>query len=848
MRKTIKFLLLCVLGMVISMGTNVMANNKYYIAGGSWSELENGFTCENLGYGDCFLLLDKYVDGTKSFVFECDAKFTGNAIGIVFGAKNIDNPSESWYCLNLQKHDNNSRAFFVRGSLEWNITTGIPAEIFNRDTNRLKVVFVAGESISFFVDEFSIGSYPTKNFAGGYLGVMTCYANAFFTNIGYREFVPDKISNFEFINFDFDSKFQHGKTEYLSYVNYAIDEFKFKVDFPESITITAEGEDGIVNYIRSGQECNIPLQVGYNKITINQTYKIDSNVSSTQVLYMNIHRAQKESLLYNEHYRPQTHFSSKTEWINDPNGMMYNSATGEYHLFYQTRPRTSAVDNNQCWYHAVSKDLIHWEQIEPAIEPDNLGFCWSGSGGIDKYNTSGFFDEDSDPDSRMVIIYSSVYGDTYYGVEKISLAYSKDNGRTWIKYDGNPIIRNGSDYKQQYTDGFRDPKLVWYEDSSYANGGIWLMLVGGGQGRLFSSENLVDWNFESALVGVDKKPLHGECPDFFKITVENEPGVEKWVYVSGQLDLNVNPNIFQTSAVVGRLEKNSRGKFVFTAEQDLKQVFYGGNTMYATQSFHSTADGRRIQISWLREWLEVTGVDVPDRQVKDWNGLMSWPMELKLYNVDGKYIFKSYPISEMISLRGEKLFSQKDVTVNSDSKNIFSQINSRNTEIVAKIDVTKASSLTFKLRQNGENSVNVMISDYNSATGTAKITADGTNSGKFKGNIAQVVTSAENGIITIRMVVDSNCIDVYCNEGENSVFALAYPDYDNTELSIQAQGSAKLLEVDVYELDSIWQKNVEEDKVPIKKEYNINNILIGVICGLVLVLMGGCFFLFKKKK
>ena len=860
MKKENRFKIIWI-GIVITLGLfcgNVFAENNISMSGGNWQEVDNGYEAKNKAFPDQFLLTDTYVDGTKSFIFECRVKFSGNAVGIVFGAKDKNKPSDSWYCLNLERPSAVSRAFFVRGGLTWNITTGVSQDLLSRSSNLLRVVFVANDSISFYTDEVHVGTYPAKDFVGGYLGVMTCYADCTFTDMRYEEFDADKIISMEFLNAEFDQKYNPDTIEYLSYVDYSVKNLEFKLEYPSSIEISVTGEDGKAVPVVSGEKVSIPLQIGYNKITISKIYSITDEIKSSSVIYLNVHRSQKDSLLYNESYRPQLHYSSKTEWINDPNGMMYNSATGEYHLFYQTRPRTSAIEHNQCWYHAVSKDLIHWEQIEPAIEPDYLGYCWSGSGGIDFNNTSGFFDEDSDPASRMVIIYSSVYGDTYYGVEKISLAYSKDNGKTWIKYEGNPIIKNGSNHQQKYTDGFRDPKLIWYEDSSYEKGGVWIMLVGGGQGRLFVSENLVDWTYQSSLVGVDKKPLHGECPDFFKIPVENEPGVEKWVYVSGQLDLNVSPNIFQTSAVVGRLEKNQRGRFQFVAEQDLKQVFYGGTTMYATQSFHTTADGRRIQISWLREWLEYTGIDVKDQDVKDWNGLMSWPMELKLYNVDGKYVFKSYPIEEMTQLRSKTVFSQKDITVTSKSKNILSEIQGKYSEIVVKANISKADSITFKLREGDSGSVNVIISEYNASAGTVKVTADGSVSGKHRGNSASVITSAENGELTLRMVVDNNCIDVYCNEGEDSVYALAYPDPDNTKLALSvSSGEIQIESINVYELDSIWN-NIDTDSDsdndtspdnPLKRDKNTMKYIIAGIAGAMILLIGaGCVFFIKTKK
>lgn len=817
--------------------------------GTAWQKTEKGYSAQNGAQGDKFLISDLYVDGTKSFIYECDVSYKGNAAGIVFGAADKKKPSSSWYCMNIQKQQKNSRAFFVRGALAWNVENGLSDEIINRSINKLRVVFTAHESISFFVDELYIGSYSAKDFAGGYLGVMTCYADAEFTNIKYTEFKADTIENIEFLNAEFDSEYNAEKIEYLSYVDYETKELCINMTFGENADVSVSAEGGFSKTAVSDEICRVPLQIGYNCIKVNKTTTVANDIKAESVIYLNVHRSQQASLLYNEWYRPQLHYSSEKEWINDPNGLMYNAATKEYHMFYQTRPRTSALNANQCWYHAVSKDLIHWEQIAPALEPDNLGFCWSGSGGIDIHNTSGFFDEDSDPNGRMVIVYSSVYGDTFYGVEKISLAYSKDNGATWIKYKGNPIIKNGENHVQKYNDGFRDPKLIWYEDDSYKNGGIWLMLVGGGQGRLFSSENLIDWTYQSALTGVGGSALHGECPDFFKIEVDNEPGVYKWVYVSGQLDLNVNPNIFQTSAVVGRLEKNSKGKFFFVAEQDLKQVFYGGNTMYATQSFAFC--NRHIQISWLREFRDITGFNIPDAEVKNWNGLMSWPLELKLYNENGKYIFKSFPIDEMTSLREKNIYSGADISISPSSANILSGVSGKFCEIVTKVDVSESSEIVFNLRSGKSGSVKVICSDYNPDDSTVKVTADAASCGKYAGNTASVVTSAENGIVSLRIVADANCIDVFCNEGENSVFALAYPEPDNKGMSVESLGgSARIISMDIYELSSIWEnKQYDGD---INKGFNaVNAVLYGAIAILLIVL--GTFAaygikLIRKKK
>lgn len=820
-------------------------------AGGAWSIAENGYKGNNKASGDSFMISNQYIDGSKSFVYECDFTIEGQAAGIVFGAKDRKKPGTSWYCLNYDMVSSSARAFFVKGGLKWNVSAGLTTSSLSRNIHKFKVVYVKNAEISFYVDDITVGNYTTKDFEGGYLGFMTCLSNSIFQNVNYHEFEAPKITSLDFVNIEFNNEFDDSINEYLAYVDYNTKELQLNAVFDDNIKIKVEDKS-----LKSGETTSVPLKIGCNQLRLYYNFVIEDGVQVEVSKSLIVHRKQKDNLLYQEDYRPQLHFTSAYEWINDPNGMTYNASTGEYHLFYQTRPRTSAIDANQCWYHAVSKDLIHWKQVAPAIAPDGLGFCWSGSGGIDKYNTSGLFDESTDPDGRMVIIYSSVFGDTYYGTEKISLAYSNDQGATWTKYSGNPIIKNGANYVQKYNDGFRDPKLVWYKDPSYKNGGIWILLVGGGQGRIFSSTNLIDWNYESSMKGVDGKPLSGECPDFFSIKVENEQGAIKWVYISGQVNLNIKPESFQTSGVVGSFGKNEQGKFVFTAQQDLKQVLYGGNTMYATQSFSNTADGRIIQMSWDRESLDITGTGIEDKMVKDWSGLMSWPLELKLYNDGGKYIFKSYPIEEMKSLRNSTLFKADNKKVTPGDTNLLSDVKGSFYEIETEITLGSAKEFGFKVRKGGNREIVIKGTDYNVEDKTILITVDAGNGGKYPGGNSSVRALVVNGGITLRIVVDTNIIDVFANNGEQSVYAIAYPEPGNSAMEFYTnQGDVTVKSMAVYELNSIWTGDISNDSNSINNSSNninnytsvILNCIISVLAVVLVCLSSYAAWLLNKK-
>jgi fructan beta-fructosidase len=157
--------------------------------------------------------------------------------------------------------------------------------------------------------------------------------------------------------------------------------------------------------------------------------------------------------LYKEKYRPQYHFSPEKNWSNDPNGMVYYQ--GEYHLFYQYNP-ADVVWGPMHWGHAVSKDLIHWEHLPIALEPDQkLGMIFSGSAVVDKNDTTGFFDGGE----GLVAIYTTHLEREEGPLQQQAIAYSKDNGRSWTKYEGNPVIKNYG------VEDFRDPKVIWHQET-----------------------------------------------------------------------------------------------------------------------------------------------------------------------------------------------------------------------------------------------------------------------------------------------------------------------------------------------------------------------------------------------
>ena len=323
-----------------------------------------------------------------------------------------------------------------------------------------------------------------------------------------------------------------------------------------------------------------------------------------------------------DYYRPSYHFTPLYGWMNDPNGMVYKD--GEYHLYFQYNPYGSKWGNMH-WGHAVSKDLVHWEHLDPAIARDPVGHIFSGSSVIDKKNTAGF--------GKNAII--AIYTNNSVNHDEVQcLAYSNDNGRTFTKYEGNPVLTPFDGLKD-----FRDPKVFWYE-----KGKCWYMIVSADKEmRLYKSKNLKKWNYVSAFgKGIGQQPCQYECPDFFQLPVNGDKKKMKWV-----MTMNINPGCWfggsATEYFVGDFDGK---KFTCPDANEVKWLDWGKDH-YATVTFSNTGD-RVLGITWMSNWQYANLT--PFKQNRGANGL---PRELKLYEKNGKYYVSENVAPEVYALRKE---------------------------------------------------------------------------------------------------------------------------------------------------------------------------------------------------
>jgi sucrose-6-phosphate hydrolase SacC (GH32 family) len=334
---------------------------------------------------------------------------------------------------------------------------------------------------------------------------------------------------------------------------------------------------------------------------------------STQAALDAIYQADKiegADSLYKERNRPQFHFTVKRGWSNDVNGQIFYK--GQYHLFWQAFPFGVTWNTGfMYWGHAVSKDLIHWRELAPALRLDHLGSPWSGTSLVD-HNNDGGWGKDA-----LVLVYTAFDRNSKKQVQCI--AYSTDNGVTFTRYAGNPILDSNREVGSNDT---RDPKVFWYQPTKH-----WVMVLFEKDGMSFyTSTDLKAWTRKSHFKG-----LH-ECPDFFELPVDGDPRHKKWILHGGS-----------SSYFIGTFD----GETFHPESPELRYAegvnAHGNDTLYAAQSFVEMPDGRRVQIAWGRIQLE----GMP------FNQMMLFPTAFKLVTTPDGLRMRATPIEEIERLHGK---------------------------------------------------------------------------------------------------------------------------------------------------------------------------------------------------
>lgn len=434
---------------------------------------------------------------------------------------------------------------------------------------------------------------------------------------------------------------------------------------------------------------------------------------------------------YQKH-RPILHYSVEKGWMNDPNGLLFFD--GYYHLYYQFYP-DGMKHGPMHWGHARSKNLIEWENLPIAIYPDEKGVIFSGSMVADEKNTSGFSSEGKIP---FVAVFTHNFdtGNSYQQYQ--SLAYSLDQGLTFTKYTGNPVLT--------YTEkDFRDPKVIWHEETKK-----WIMpVVAGRKIRLYSSDNLKQWEYLSTFQTSNPEPEGiWECPDLCKIRVKNSEE-ERWVFI---VSVNTKDRkYFGMQYFVGEFD----GK-TFTSENPdevIALLDYGFDN-YAAVTYGGIKD-RAVIVGWMNCWYY--GDRIP---ASDFRGSMTIPRELSLKRMKSGYRIVQEPVREL-----------KEYLIKQQSLSNVTDVILPATPVLMEVTLkNQKQELTFS---NKENNFVITIDSENFCIIADRRGCGHDEIGKhyFKSFSGSYLPN--NDALRLNILIDVTSIEIFVNEGE-TVLTIQY--------------------------------------------------------------------------
>jgi len=454
-------------------------------------------------------------------------------------------------------------------------------------------------------------------------------------------------------------------------------------------------------------------------------------------------------------------------WMNDPNGMVYFD--GEYHLFYQCHPE-SMMWGSMHWGHAVSQDLINWEHLPIALYPDEQGMIFSGSAVVDWNNTAGFGEK------ALVIIFT--YNKDH--IETQNLAYSIDNGRTWTKYMGNPVIPH-----PEYLHNFRDPKVFWHADH-------WVMALAAGDTVIFYvSADLKNWE-QSGSFGGGYGSIDGvwETPDLFKLPVGHESET-RWVLTVGVG--NGGPaGGSGTQYFIGDFDGRN-----FTSENPQDTILWAdyGADYYAPQSWSDEPHARRIMLGWMNNWQYANLIPT-----SSWRGTFSLIRELSLIRTERGIRLIHKPIPEMQNLRSGHGHWQNEII--KPNTNLLADIRGESLELIAEFQITNdvdCFGLRVRVGRGEQTTISYKVENK-------KLLVDRTLSGQidFKEGFAKIHSadlSTINNTISLHVFVDASSVEVFANDGLVVFSECIFPSEQSQGLELLAEGGEVLLNsLDVYQL------------------------------------------------
>jgi fructan beta-fructosidase len=482
---------------------------------------------------------------------------------------------------------------------------------------------------------------------------------------------------------------------------------------------------------------------------------------------------------YKEPYRPQFHFTPHHNWMNDPNGLVYFK--GQYHLFYQYNPMGNTW-GHMSWGHATSPDLVHWQPQPLAIPEDDKNMIFSGSCVVDKNNTSGFAQKAGQ--IPLVAIYTAHITpdkskpDDYMQTQHI--AYSLDDGKTWEKYKGNPVL-------DEHKKDFRDPKVFWYQP-----GKKWIMatvLPHEHRVQFWSSPDLKSWSHLSDFGPAGDTSAIWECPDLLQVPVNGQPGKSKWVLInSQQTTMQYFVGEFDGTAFHNENPADT------ILRPDYGPDFYAGVTY---NNLPPTQDP--VLLGWANNW--TYGQSIP---TSPWRSAMSLPRSLRLKKAGKSWILLEQPVKFLQELRGNPTaWSDKKV-----SGEVTFPLSGQVLELEADFIPAHGTSCGVKLAaEDGQ----FFTIGYDAAN--EKLFIDRSKSGNttfdnaFSNWLKKAISvPLQNGKLHLHIFFDKSIIEVFVNDGASVLTAQLFPNSSHNGIVFFSEnGTTRLPSVKVWPLNSAWK-------------------------------------------
>lgn len=483
--------------------------------------------------------------------------------------------------------------------------------------------------------------------------------------------------------------------------------------------------------------------------------------------------SQNADSAYGERYRPQIHFSPKKGWMNDPNGMVYFN--GKYHLFFQHNP-DSTVWGPMHWGHAISTDLVHWKELPIALYPDALGTIFSGSAVIDKNNTAGF------GANAMIAIFTShnhtMEKEGFEKVETQSIAYSLDEGNTWTKHKGNPVLPNPG------IRDFRDPKVTWHEPTQK-----WIMtLATKDHITFYSSADLKNWSEESKFG--KNSGAHGgvwECPDLFPLNYE---GKEIWVLI-----VNIGSGGPNGGSATQYFTGHFDGHHFTANDAETKWLDYGPDD-YAGITWSNTGD-KKIFIGWMSNWAYANVVPTVN-----WRSANTFARELAIKKAGEKYFVSSVPVAEINLLKAASYNAKK---IKAGNINITSKAGKMNGAAILNLITDHLKSFRITLSNNaGEK----LLLGYNEKTDQYYIDRSRSGNIAFAKNFGQKITAPRlttDNNADLTLIIDAASVELFADKGLSVLTAIFFPTSHYTHITLTSDDGILINQLNFTHLNSIWK-------------------------------------------